>query len=287
VQEVNTRFLCPITGEPVEDPVVAEDGHSYERTAIRRWLRQCDEQGKSRKSPMTGEVMGGDLVANATLRALMEDAGIATRPVHGLKRQTSHGVRVDEGDVGSLGVIVLLQEDEEDEEQEREPLSEEALLAKVRGDPARDRQPREPGASGPWRQPHHHPSARVRGHERQGVVRAERGLRRRSAGPDGAAGRLGRAPGCEDGVGTHDEEDEGAQVAELVPPGETGHLHVSTTLPECQYRAPSYYGQSVSEDGGSRPRRLAGGALLRGGTFEVRRDLLGNNGEFESCAGAQ
>mmetsp|Transcript_6818 Transcript_6818/g.17703 ORF Transcript_6818/g.17703 Transcript_6818/m.17703 type:complete len:157 (+) Transcript_6818:82-552(+) len=37
------RFLphsmrCPITGDPMRDPVVASDGHSYERVAIMRWL---------------------------------------------------------------------------------------------------------------------------------------------------------------------------------------------------------------------------------------------------------
>jgi len=87
--DIMTRFLCPITGEPMKDPVVGEDGHSYERGAIRRWFKQCDRERKARTSPMTGEVMGGDLVPNVTLRAMMEDAGIKTMPVHGLKRQTS------------------------------------------------------------------------------------------------------------------------------------------------------------------------------------------------------
>ena len=41
-------FLCPITCELMMDPVIACDGHSYERSAIEKWL------SKSRKSPMTG-----------------------------------------------------------------------------------------------------------------------------------------------------------------------------------------------------------------------------------------
>ena len=41
-------FLCPITCDLMMDPVIACDGHSYERSAIEKWL------SKSRKSPMTG-----------------------------------------------------------------------------------------------------------------------------------------------------------------------------------------------------------------------------------------
>ena len=31
-------FMCPITNEMFVDPVVANDGHTYERTAIVKWL---------------------------------------------------------------------------------------------------------------------------------------------------------------------------------------------------------------------------------------------------------
>ena len=41
-------FLCAITCDLMMDPVIACDGHSYERCAIEKWL------SKSRKSPMTG-----------------------------------------------------------------------------------------------------------------------------------------------------------------------------------------------------------------------------------------
>merc|ERR1712129_153678 len=42
---------CPITGQPMIDPVVAADGHTYERTAVLRWLET------SNRSPMTGTVL--------------------------------------------------------------------------------------------------------------------------------------------------------------------------------------------------------------------------------------
>ncbi|CAM9325552.1 unnamed protein product [Phaeothamnion confervicola] len=50
-REQRQPVTCPITGMPIEDPVVAADGHSYERSAIERWLRDHDT------SPMTGETL--------------------------------------------------------------------------------------------------------------------------------------------------------------------------------------------------------------------------------------
>ncbi len=45
------------------DPVVALDGHSYEREAIEGWFR------KSRSSPMTGEVLKSkQLIPNLSLK---------------------------------------------------------------------------------------------------------------------------------------------------------------------------------------------------------------------------
>ena len=36
---VPPQYLCPITGELMEDPVTTADGHAYERAAIAQWLR--------------------------------------------------------------------------------------------------------------------------------------------------------------------------------------------------------------------------------------------------------
>ncbi|KAK9829796.1 hypothetical protein WJX72_007954 [[Myrmecia] bisecta] len=58
---------CPITQVVMQDPVIAADGHSYERTAIEEWL------GKSRTSPMTGlELEHVGLIENRALRQLIE-----------------------------------------------------------------------------------------------------------------------------------------------------------------------------------------------------------------------
>ena len=49
---------CPITLEVMRDPVLASDGHSYERDAIERWLIN------HRTSPLTGRVMPNATVIN-------------------------------------------------------------------------------------------------------------------------------------------------------------------------------------------------------------------------------
>jgi len=59
---------CPITGFPMVDPVVATDGHTYERSAIARWLKTSD------KSPMTGSVLFyKELVPNYGLLSNVQD----------------------------------------------------------------------------------------------------------------------------------------------------------------------------------------------------------------------
>jgi len=60
-------FLCPITREVMRDPVIAEDGHSYERAAIQEWLsRRCARP----TSPVTGAMLSSiDLFPNHALRS--------------------------------------------------------------------------------------------------------------------------------------------------------------------------------------------------------------------------
>ena len=48
-------FVCPITHEPMQDPVSAADGQTYERRAIEEWLRKGDFKGGVPTSPLTGE----------------------------------------------------------------------------------------------------------------------------------------------------------------------------------------------------------------------------------------
>ena len=53
---------CPITGLAMVEPVVAADGHTYERHAISRWFQT------SNRSPLTGEMLAhSELVPNYLL----------------------------------------------------------------------------------------------------------------------------------------------------------------------------------------------------------------------------
>ena len=62
------NFICPVTLDAFDDPVVARDGHTYSRDAIERHftLRQT--------SPMTNERLEStQLLANHTLRKAIEE----------------------------------------------------------------------------------------------------------------------------------------------------------------------------------------------------------------------
>ena len=56
---------CPITNEIMVDPVVADDGQTYERHALARWL------GEQNSSPLTGLGMGARMVPNHALKSMI------------------------------------------------------------------------------------------------------------------------------------------------------------------------------------------------------------------------
>eukprot|EP00421_Protoceratium_reticulatum_P033999 CAMPEP_0168479388 /NCGR_PEP_ID=MMETSP0228-20121227/63446_1 /TAXON_ID=133427 /ORGANISM="Protoceratium reticulatum, Strain CCCM 535 (=CCMP 1889)" /LENGTH=260 /DNA_ID=CAMNT_0008495675 /DNA_START=13 /DNA_END=792 /DNA_ORIENTATION=+ len=60
-------FLCPITGQIMDDPVLAADRFNYERAAIEAWLETRSE------SPQTKQPMGKALVTNEVLRKAIEE----------------------------------------------------------------------------------------------------------------------------------------------------------------------------------------------------------------------
>ena len=61
------EFMCPITHDMMVDPVVALDGHSYERTAIQAVLDSANP-----RSPLTREVLSRALHPNINLRQRIE-----------------------------------------------------------------------------------------------------------------------------------------------------------------------------------------------------------------------
>ena len=62
------EFVCPITHDVMEDPVVAADGHTYERAAIERWV------AKKLMSPKTGGVLGSATIfPNHSIRSQIRE----------------------------------------------------------------------------------------------------------------------------------------------------------------------------------------------------------------------
>lgn len=60
------EFICPISMEVMTDPVLCEDGHTYERRIILEWLRQ------SPTSPITRQPLSGTVHPNFALKAAIE-----------------------------------------------------------------------------------------------------------------------------------------------------------------------------------------------------------------------
>jgi serine/threonine protein kinase len=59
---------CPITGEIFEDPVIGDDGHTYERKVITEWLT------KNQISPLTGQPMNiNSLRTNYAVKKMIEE----------------------------------------------------------------------------------------------------------------------------------------------------------------------------------------------------------------------
>ena len=66
--KIPNEFVCPITQDILIDPVMAQDGNTYERSAIESWF------AKHQTSPLTNEVLASKtLVPNLALRKLIRD----------------------------------------------------------------------------------------------------------------------------------------------------------------------------------------------------------------------
>ncbi|KAG2488268.1 hypothetical protein HYH03_013119 [Edaphochlamys debaryana] len=68
VRAVEDLLCCPITQEPLQDPVVAADGNTYERAAIEAWLVEHST------SPMSNQTLPHKLlIPNNLVRKIMDD----------------------------------------------------------------------------------------------------------------------------------------------------------------------------------------------------------------------
>ena len=67
--QIPDAYLCPITMDPMEDPCIAADGHSYERRAIKDWFARGNNT-----SPKTGARLDDTrLFPNHALRNAIQD----------------------------------------------------------------------------------------------------------------------------------------------------------------------------------------------------------------------
>ena len=91
-------FVCPMTYKVMRDPVLASDGHGYERKAIERALKA------KRVSPLTGKKVRGEVFPNFQLKKRIREWG----------RHRDRGVRQGgQGGEGVRGVCVLTKKEGE------------------------------------------------------------------------------------------------------------------------------------------------------------------------------
>ncbi|KAL6073941.1 Kinesin-related protein 3 [Balamuthia mandrillaris] len=68
------HFICPLTQVPFEDPVVAMDGHTYERKAIEQWL------ARHSRSPLTGNKLPSrKIIPNYNMRRYIHHKRLHSR----------------------------------------------------------------------------------------------------------------------------------------------------------------------------------------------------------------
>lgn len=64
--QLDKILKCPLTGNPLRDPVIADDGHTYERENVQRWF-----DSGYRKSPLTNLPMTTRLIPNHMAKSIL------------------------------------------------------------------------------------------------------------------------------------------------------------------------------------------------------------------------
>ncbi len=66
--KIRDEFICPITYELMREPFIATDGHTYEKSAIEKWLKN------NNTSPRSGEPLESTIIIpNINLKKLIQD----------------------------------------------------------------------------------------------------------------------------------------------------------------------------------------------------------------------
>mmetsp|Transcript_12090 Transcript_12090/g.14395 ORF Transcript_12090/g.14395 Transcript_12090/m.14395 type:complete len:818 (-) Transcript_12090:74-2527(-) len=81
-----SSLLCPISMEPMTEPVLCEDGHTYNKSSIELWMKMegnyLNKVNDKVKSPLNGKLMGKTLRPNDFVRKLLEEYA---EQIHNLK----------------------------------------------------------------------------------------------------------------------------------------------------------------------------------------------------------
>jgi hypothetical protein len=70
---VPAEFICPITLEMMNNPVVASDGHSYEADSLRDLFDSARRSGTTPRSPTTRDALMPYAVPNHNLRSAIQE----------------------------------------------------------------------------------------------------------------------------------------------------------------------------------------------------------------------
>mmetsp|Transcript_38006 Transcript_38006/g.70129 ORF Transcript_38006/g.70129 Transcript_38006/m.70129 type:complete len:264 (-) Transcript_38006:59-850(-) len=98
LNNIADECTCPITLELPLDPVVAQDGHIYERSAITELIKQ---KGNALKSPISNEPMGRQLLPVVQVRNLIEEL-VKSGMIEGDKASRWKQKIKDEDNIASL-----------------------------------------------------------------------------------------------------------------------------------------------------------------------------------------
>ncbi|KAG8369289.1 hypothetical protein BUALT_Bualt15G0135900 [Buddleja alternifolia] len=74
IEPIYDAFLCPLTKQVMRDPVSLENGQTFEREAIEKWLKECRENGRKAVCPLTlRELRSTELNPSIALRNTIEE----------------------------------------------------------------------------------------------------------------------------------------------------------------------------------------------------------------------
>ena len=66
-------FMCPLTKQLMRDPVTVESGQTFDRSAIERYLKECEDAGKDKTCPITGQLVTSPPKPSIALRNTIEE----------------------------------------------------------------------------------------------------------------------------------------------------------------------------------------------------------------------